>query len=123
MEIYKVVFSGARDWSNSAAVRRELKKLIAKHGTTHLVIISGKAPGLDTIAKIQCDNANVHCAEVGALWNTRYKSAGPQRNRIMLALGPNEVIAFHENIRKSSGTKDCVNQAKKLGIKTRVVKK
>lgn len=122
-EIYKVVFSGARDWSNSSAVRRELVKLIAQHGTTNLLIISGKAPGLDTMAKIQADNLSVHCAEIGALWETRYASAGPQRNKMMLALEPDEVIFFHKDISKSRGTKDCRNQAKKLGIKNKVVKK
>lgn len=123
MKIYKVLMSGSVHWANSSAVRRELKKLIAKHGKTNLVVISGKAPGLDTIAKIQCDNLDVHCCEVGALWQTRHRAAGPQRNDIMLALEPDEVQCFHENILKSRGTKDTHDKAKKLGIKTRVIKK
>jgi len=41
----------------------------------------------------------------------------------MLGLQPDELIAFHIDIKNSKGTKDMVKQAEKLGIPTRVVRR
>lgn len=46
-------------------------------------------------------------------WNRYGKSAGPKRNRLMLADNPSiqRVIAFHPNLAASRGTKDMVRLA------------
>lgn len=118
-----VLITGARDWNNPGVIRREIQKLIDKYGVDGFILVAGKAPGADQEAAVVAENLNVHMAEVKALWNTRHRAAGPQRNRAMLALGPDEVIGFHKQISKSRGTKDCIKQAKALAIPTRVVKK
>ena len=48
---------------------------------------------------------------------TKYwKAAGPARNREMLKEKPDIVLAFHNDIEKSKGTKDMVMAANKAGI-------
>ena len=50
-------------------------------------------------------------------WKTFGKAAGPIRNRKMLDEGlPDVVIAFHEDIERSKGTKNMISQACEQGI-------
>lgn len=128
MEIYKVLMFGARDWYNPTPVQRELAKLIAKHGTSNLVIIEGKAPGADQMSGHFAHEANVHVCEVAALWATRRNGAGPQRNRIMRLLDPDEAICFHHKpgrlrMKKGSGSAEMKRQLDKAGIPVKVVSK
>lgn len=119
--MYKVLMCGDRRWWARGPILMELKRLIKKHGKEKLIIIAGGAAGADIMCEITAKELSIHVARVDALWSTRYKSAGPQRNAAMLALGPDEVVAFHDNIRSSSGTKDMVRRAKLAGVPTRVV--
>lgn len=123
--LYKVLMFGDRDWTNAAAIRREIQKLVTRHGTQHLLIIEGECPygGADLLARIEGERANVHVARVHALWETRYRSAGPQRNTIMRLLEPDEGIGFHPDIRKSRGTKNMAKQLKDADIPYRIVKR
>jgi hypothetical protein len=121
--MYKVLVCGDRNWVNPIPIERELRKLIRRHGANNLIIIEGKAPGADQLAGFWARSLNIHVVEVQALWDTRYRSAGPQRNDVMLALGPDEVVAFHQHLPKSKGTKDMVKKSRNAGVKTRVVKK
>jgi hypothetical protein len=76
-------------------------------------VIEGGADGADKLAREESAKLNLHCATVPALWATRHRSAGPQRNNAMIALLlPNLVIAFGGD----RGTDDCVERARKQGI-------
>lgn len=123
--IYKALFCGDRNWSDKRSIAREIRRLLLMceaRGFT-LVIIEGEAQGADILSRIIAENKNVHVCRVAALWATRHRFAGPQRNDIMLALEPHEVVAFHPDLAKSKGTKDMVKKARDKGIKTKVVKK
>lgn len=126
--VYKVLMCGSVEWGDPLPIKREIKRLLRaiKSGriqAKELVVIHGKAPGADMLSGEIAKELNVHVCEIPALWDTRYRGAGPQRNSIMLSLEPHEVIGFHKNIRKSRGTKDTITKARKLGIKTKVVSK
>lgn len=123
--IHKVLIFGARDWPHFGPIRREMKKLVKKHGTTKLLIIEGECPygGADVIARIVAHELSVHVAQVPALWETRYRSAGPQRNTMMLWLEPAEAIGFHQDLSKSRGTKNMYNQLSRAGVPVRVLAK
>ena len=55
-------------------------------------------------------------------WDRFGRAAGPIRNKQMLDEGkPTLVIAVHEDISKSKGTKNMVEQAEKRGIDVLVV--
>jgi ABC-type hemin transport system substrate-binding protein len=78
-------------------------------------IIEGGATGADRLARRWAEARGFHFATVDALWY-RYgkldKSAGAKRNRAMLRLRPDKVIAFPGG----NGTHDMVTCAKAAGI-------
>ena len=121
---HRVIMCGARDWSNAGPILRELRRLKKEHGNK-LIIIEGEAPGADQMARVLAHQLDIHVAGVWALWETRHRGAGPQRNTAMAALQPDEVIAFHADITKSRGTADMVKQARALlqSDRVRVVRK
>jgi len=117
----KVLVCGTRGWTSFTAMLREMKRF--DPDTTEL--IEGGCRGADRIA---CDLARelqwaaIH--EYPAQWRKWAKqnavgAAGPARNRLMLDLKPDVVLAFHPdfpNLPENSGTKDCVDEARKRGI-------
>lgn len=122
IEIYKVLICGDRNWDRSYTriLKREIRDLIDEHGTTKLLVISGGAPGVDSLAKKIAHSLNVHVAEIVPLWDKRH-GAGPQRNKMMAALQPDEVIAVHKNISESKGTASMLDIARKRGIPNRLI--
>lgn len=119
--LYKVLICGDRNYGDLQRIQdciRELKSTTKPH---ELVIIEGEAPGADHLARIAAHMENVHVAGVWALWSTRHAGAGPQRNTIMLSLNPDEVIAFHRDIKNSKGTKNMIKQAKAAGFQTTLI--
>ena len=97
---------------------RELAKL-----PTDAVIIHGGCRGADKQADAIARLSGLKVREFPANW-TLGKKAGPIRNQQMLKEGkPNLVLAFHENIENSKGTKDMINRAKKDGVEVQVFSK
>ncbi len=86
-----------------------------------IIVIHGGAPGADTLAGITASEHSCHTARVDALWATRYRGAGPQRNQVMALMQPDEAIGFHEDLSKSRGTKDMARRLDKAGINNKVV--
>lgn len=119
--MYKALFSGDRRWTDPAPVQRELERLEREFGRSNVVIITGKARGLDQLAAKLAKQRGIHVAEVQALWETYYKGAGPIRNAVMLAFEPDEVIGFHPDIENSKGTKHMVELGRKAGVLVKVV--
>lgn len=121
--LYKIVISGDRNWYEEYVpiVRRVIFGLSEKYGTKNLLIIEGGAPGIDSMVKHIAEKSNIHVAEICALWDTRHRSAGGQRNEIMAALKPDEVICIHRDISASSGTANMFKLAKRLEIPTRLI--
>lgn len=121
--MYKVLICGDREWKKeyTIIVQREIKSLARAIGTDKLLIIEGGAPGVDSLAKLAAQKMNIHVAEVEALWDTRGRSAGPQRNKIMALLEPDEVIAIHSDISKSKGTVGMLAIAEVMEIPHRLV--
>lgn len=51
-----------------------------------------------------------------AEWDKYGKPAGPRRNQIMVDRNPQVCLAYHPDLTKSKGTKDCVKRALLAGI-------
>lgn len=49
-------------------------------------------------------------------WKKYGRAAGPIRNNEMLDSDPDVVLAFHDSLETSKGTKHCVEQALKRGM-------
>lgn len=112
-DLFKVIICGDREWNREKPIIRLLTELAEKHGQNDLLVIAGGAEGADIIAKMYAHQMNIHVAEVKALWPTRRQGAGPQRNQMMLRIGPHQVFGFHDHIEISKGTKGMINLAVK----------
>ncbi len=114
-----ILVCGDRNWNRIDIIERELKKF--PHGT---VVIHGAARGADTLGGFVADKLGFKVLAFPAKWNIYGRGAGPIRNQQMIDEGrPELVLAFHENIDKSLGTKDMVNRSRKAGIKVEIFEK
>ena len=108
-----VLVCGDRNWTNKDKIR----EVIIKH--TPSLIIHGGCRGADTLAGEVAKELGIPVKVFPAEWDKYGKAAGPIRNQKMLDEGkPDLVIAFHNNIENSRGTKDMLYRAAKHAIPT-----
>jgi len=120
----KVVVTGDRDYNDYRAVATTLSGwlFLARERGEKLVVIDGGATGADHFARswasINDEYAeHVESVTVEADWSRLGKRAGPARNtRMLKEHKPDVVLAFHDDLEVSKGTKDCVHKARKYGI-------
>ena len=84
------------------------------------VVIEGEAQGADTMARQIAYGMQLAVHAWPAQWYKYGRAAGPIRNGQMLAESPDLVLAFHDNIGSSKGTKDMIARAKKAGVPVRL---
>lgn len=111
----RVLVCGSRYWNNWLMLKERLDRL-----PETAYIIEGGAKGADLMAREYAIGRGLAYREIRADWAIHGKAAGPIRNRLMLDLNPELVIAFHENISESKGTLDTVTEAKRRGIPVEV---
>lgn len=119
----RVLVCGDRKWDDSTIVAAMLDGF--GYGPEGLVVgftvISGMARGADRFAA-DWGLANGCLLAFPADWQKYGKGAGPIRNQQMLDEGkPDLVIAFHDYIDESKGTRDMVLRAKEAGIPVYIV--
>ena len=108
----RILVCGDRNWTNYDIIRKELYKY--PEGT---VVIEGACRGADSIGGYIARQLGFGVAEYPAKWYEYGKRAGMIRNRQMLEEGkPDIVLAFHNNIKRSKGTKNMVEIAMAAGI-------
>lgn len=114
----RVLVCGGREWTDRKTIWTRLTCL--PKGT---LIIEGGARGADILAGEVADELGYPHATMKANWDFYKKAAGPIRNRWMLDLliQSDLVIAFHESLENSKGTKDCVQEARRRGIGVEVI--
>lgn len=107
----RVLVCGDRHWSDRKFLEDYLDKINID------TLIQGDCSGADRLAKEYTERKKIPCLSFPANWNEHGKRAGPLRNALMLKEGkPDFVVAFHDNIEESKGTKDMKNKAKKAGL-------
>lgn len=113
----RVLVCGSRDWRNYDLILEHVGML--KHVD---VIIEGGAPGADSLARKVARKLYIPYLEFTAAWRKDGKRAGPMRNQRMLDEGkPDLVLAFHNHMEHSKGTKDMVDRAEKADVEVRIV--
>jgi hypothetical protein len=115
--VLRVLVTGDRDWTDYALIKAALAKL--PPGT---LVIEGGAPGADRLARQAAEQLGLRVIEVRAEWEKYGPSAGPRRNRAMLDYAPELVLAFHDDLENSKGTKDMVTQAQRRDIEVLLYK-
>lgn len=104
-----VLICGGRRFSN----RQMLKEYM--DAFPHLVtqIITGGAPGADSLAEWWAEKKHIPVRKFRADWESHGKKAGPLRNQQMLDEGkPDYVVAFPGGL----GTADMIRRARKADI-------
>ena len=114
----RILVSGDRNWINGLAIRRELEKY-----PIDTIVIHGAARGADSMAGSIAKSLGMQVEVYPAQWDKYGKGAGPVRNKQMLDEGkPDKVLAFHEDIESSKGTKHMVKISQEAGISVEVFK-
>jgi len=111
----RVLVCGDRHWKDHTHLEEVLDTYNDLYKFT--AVIHGCAPGADTMAGNWAEFWELDVCPYPADWSKYGKSAGPIRNQQMLKEGkPDIVIAFHDHLRSSKGTKDMARRALKAGI-------
>ena len=112
----KVVVCGSRHWTDRFTMYQRLSEL-----PVDATVIQGECDGADVMA---CKIALEIALEVVGFypaWKKYDLSAGPKRNIKMLNTKPSLVLAFHDDLDKSKGTKHIVGEARSRGIRVEVI--
>ena len=112
----RLLVCGDRNWTNKGLIKEWIVKLQPD------VIIEGEARGADSYARDIGLELGTIVERFPAQWETYGRAAGIIRNTKMLMEGkPDFVLAFHDSIATSTGTRNMLQQAKKAGIKSLLV--
>jgi len=107
----KILVCGSRDWDDPYFIENWFAHFFESHDPESVEVIHGGCHGADIIAGTIAVQNGCKVTEVKADWKRYGRKAGPIRNREMLKLGPELVVAFHDDLTKSKGTADMVRAA------------
>lgn len=110
-----ILICGSRDWTDYDLIFNELSNLVYDKNLSQCLLIEGGARGADALARKAARELGIEVKTVYAKWS-RGKFAGFMRNKQMVDMGPDIVLAFQKN--KSKGTQITIDLAAKKGIKT-----
>lgn len=115
-DIVRLLVCGDRNWKDERMILTELE--LRKPD----VVIEGEYRGADKMARAAAEYLGIPVLGFPADWETHGRAAGVFRNTQMLEEGkPDFVLAFHDDLEASKGTKDMIKQAKAAGIPVEVV--
>ncbi len=121
----RVLVCGDRNWADEELIEKSILRLHLEGNTGAgkiSLIISGEAEGADSLAKKVSSRLGLKYSGFPALWEKYGKAAGPLRNKQMLEEGkPELILAFHDDLDHSKGTKDMVERARKAGVPVKVI--
>ena len=113
----RLLICGDRNWTDAKMIASVLRELNPR------VVIEGEARGADSLARIEAERMGIPVLKFPAEWGKYHRAAGPIRNAQMLREGrPDMVVAFHDDLDSSKGTKHMVGLARKAGVPVRVEK-
>ena len=120
--MFRILICGDRNWTDAEFILDTLRQVIKAKGLKpkDVLVIDGGARGTDEFGNWAAIRLNCRIKRVFAEWFKFGRAAGPIRNRKMVALKPQLVLAFHNSLATSKGTKDMVSVAMKAGISVRV---
>ena len=112
----RLLICGDRDWIDERLIYDEILALKPD------VIIEGEARGADTIAMDIGNALGIKVLPFPADWGRYGRAAGQIRNTQMLVEGkPDKVLAFHDDIIRSKGTRNMIGQCIKKGIDVKLI--
>lgn len=118
----RIIVCGSRDWEFPTIVWNALEALADTHPNEEITIIHGDARGADRIAGHVAEALGMEVIAVPAEWEKFGKTAGPMRNKEMLGMSPDSVLAFRSD-GPSPGTDHMVKLAIRAQLPVRVIDK
>lgn len=113
-----VLICGDREWNDFKIIDGFLATL-----PQDVTIIEGNCRGADKMSGYLAKKRGMTVIPVSAKWKKFGKYAGPLRNSAMIhCYEPELVVAFHNDIEHSKGTKNMLFQASNAGIPTKIIK-
>jgi predicted Rossmann fold nucleotide-binding protein DprA/Smf involved in DNA uptake len=112
----KVIVAGGRDFENYNLLAEKLDILFSK--TADVVIVSGMAKGVDSLAVKYAEENKLRVSEFPANWNKFGNASGFRRN-VEIARFADACVCFWDG--KSAGTKHMIDTAKRMNLKLRVI--
>lgn len=117
----KIIICGSRTFDDFALLCRKMNKLTSKI-TRPLIAVSGTAKGADLLGEKWFwelpFERRLLMKRFHPDWDRLGKKAGVIRNQEMVDYA-DRLVAFWDG--KSPGTKDCIERARKKGIKVKVI--
>ena len=115
----RLLICGDRYWTEISII----KNILASIGPGNIdLVIEGGQRGADYLARCAAWSYEIPVLEIAAEWDRLGKFAGPIRNTKMLKVGkPTHIVAFHNSIGTSKGTKDMLEQGRRKRIPCRLV--
>jgi len=111
----RILVTGDRRWRHYVLIHNVLRQ--ETRGNPDAVIIEGEAEGADILARKAAEALGLKVVRFPADWTRYGKGAGPIRNTQMLDEGhPTRFIAFHNDLTKSTGTLNMVQQCQQRGV-------
>jgi len=107
----RIIVCGGRDYRDAPRIEETLTEIEMTRGSIYAVI-HGNASGADTFAGAWARRHKIREWPVPAEWAKFGNSAGPRRNKNMLGMSPDLVVAFPGG----KGTRNMVKQAQTAGV-------
>lgn len=113
----RILVTGSRDWPTEQGwvIRQAIDEAVAGRDVRAVTVVDGGARGADTIAHSYAARRGCRVETHRANWARHGDAAGMIRNRAMVALGADVVLAFP--LGRSPGTRGCIREAKRAGLR------
>lgn len=110
----RIAIVGSRDFCNLNKVAKFVVRL-----PKDVTVITGDGPGVDSCVVTTCIINKINYEKYDASWDKFKGFAGPLRNAMIVSRDLDMLVAFvNDKECLSPGAKDCINQARAMGVKT-----
>lgn len=116
----RLLICGSRFWKNKQLIKTVLQEIL--YNSVIECIVEGEAKGADSMGRELAEELGIPVLKFPADWQHHGKAAGYIRNQQMIIEAkPDFILAFHNDITNSKGTKDMIKQAIKYKIPYRII--
>lgn len=116
MTVARLLITGSRYFNNAGLMHAAISDAVSTlrgFGFTRIVLVHGGARGADMLAEHIGRGMGLEIEAHPARWDVFGRAAGPVRNREMVGLGADLVLAFP--VGESHGTRGCMRFAVERG--------